>query len=215
MVTGSFGSSALLTMLIAFEMAPNRVQLSLSEDTIAALHKAGLKGPAIARETGHPLPTLYGVLKRFKQRGTVENKARSGRTSLLTPWDTRKLYGVVKSERKRPLRKHTNIFNENRARPVSDRTFQRKLYETKYHKCIVNKASEFATTMSKNGWHGKLNRYRTVNDFWKKVIYSDECKVELGMDNCVLIWRRSREEWTPPCLNPGLDVRCCMFVVKG
>jgi hypothetical protein len=107
MVTGSFGSSALLTMLIAFEMAPNRVQLSLSEDTIAALHKAGLKGPAIARETGHPLPTLYGVLKRFKQRGTVENKARSGRTSLLTPWDTRKLYGVVKSERKRPLRKHT------------------------------------------------------------------------------------------------------------
>jgi hypothetical protein len=69
--------------------------------------------------------------------------------------------------------------------------------------------------MSKNGWHGKLDRYRTVNDFWKKVIYSDECKVELGMDNCVLIWRRSGEEWTPPCLNPGLDVRCCMFVVKG
>ena len=206
----------MLTMLIAFEMAPNRVQLSLSEEnTIAALHKAGLKGPAIARETGHPLPTLYGVLKRFKQRGTVENKERSGRTSFLTPRDTRKLDGVVQSDRKRPLWEHTNIFNEYSARHVSDRTVQRKLYETKYHKCVVNKASKFATTMSKNGWHGKLNRYITINDFWKKVIYSDEYKVELGMDHCVLIWRRPGGEWTPPCLNPGLDVRCCMFVVKG
>jgi IS30 family transposase len=60
-------------------MAPKRVQLSLSEkNAIAALHKAGLKGPAIARETGHSLPTIYVVLKRFKQRGTVENKERSG-----------------------------------------------------------------------------------------------------------------------------------------
>ena len=141
------------------------------KNTNAALHKAELKGPAIAWETGHPLPTIYGVLKRFKQRGTVENKKRSGRPSLLTPRNTRKLYGVVKSDRKRPLRELTNIFNEYRARPVSDRTVQRKLYETKHHKCVVNKASEFATTMSKNGWHGKLNTYRTVNDFRKKVIY--------------------------------------------
>ena len=52
---------------------PKRVRLSLSEkNAIAALHKAGLKGPAITRETGYPLSTVYGVLKRFRQRGTVE-----------------------------------------------------------------------------------------------------------------------------------------------
>jgi hypothetical protein len=52
-----------------------RVQLSSSEkNAIYALHKAGLKGPTIARETGHPLPTIYGVIKHFRQRGTVENK---------------------------------------------------------------------------------------------------------------------------------------------
>jgi hypothetical protein len=76
-------------------------------------------------------------LKCFKQRGTVENNERSGRPSLLTLRDTvtRKLYGVVKSDRKRQLREVTNIFNEHRARPVSDRTVQRKLYETKYQVC--------------------------------------------------------------------------------
>jgi len=70
----------------------------------------------------------------------VENKERSGRLSLLTPRNTRKLYGVVKSERKRPLREATNIFNEYRTQPVSDLTVQRKLYETKYHKCVVKKS---------------------------------------------------------------------------
>jgi sugar-specific transcriptional regulator TrmB len=56
-------------------MATKRVQLSSSEkNAIYALHKAGLKGPTIARETGHPLPTIYGVIEHFRQRGTVENK---------------------------------------------------------------------------------------------------------------------------------------------
>ena len=81
------------------------------KNAIAALHKTGLKGPAIERETGHPLAIFYGVLKRFKQGGTVENEERSGRPSFLTPRDARKLYGVVKSNRNRSLREITNIFN--------------------------------------------------------------------------------------------------------
>jgi hypothetical protein len=41
--------------------------------------------------------------------------------------------------------------NGNKARPVSYRTVQKKLHETKYHKYVAKKASEFATTMSKHG----------------------------------------------------------------
>jgi len=56
----------LFTFFIAFEMAPKRVQLSLSEkNAIAALHKAGLKGQAIAREMGHPLPNNIWCFKTF------------------------------------------------------------------------------------------------------------------------------------------------------
>jgi hypothetical protein len=88
----------------------NYVQLSLSEkNTIATLHKAGLKGPEMTRETGHPLPTIYGVLKRFKELGTVENEERSGRSSLLTPRNPRKPYGFAKSDRKRSLQEVTNM----------------------------------------------------------------------------------------------------------
>ena len=44
------------------------------------------------------------------------------------------------------------------------------------------------------------------------MIYSDECKVELGMDKCVLNWRRRGEEWTPPCLNPVRGVRVSLMI---
>jgi len=57
----------------------------------------------------------------------VENGERSGRQSLLTPRDTRKLTGVAKSDRKRPLKEAAFIFNEHRAQPESDQTVQRKL----------------------------------------------------------------------------------------
>ena len=131
-------SSALFTICIAFEMEPKRVELSLPEkNAIPALHKAGLKGPEIARETGLPLPTIYGDLKRFKQRVTKGNKERSGRPPLLT------LYGY-------------------RVRPVSYRTVQRKLYETKYHKCVVKKSIRIRDYNVKTRlvWC-KLNRYKT------------------------------------------------------
>ena len=43
-----------------FRWSPKRVQQSLSEkNTIAALHKAGLKGPTIKQETRYPLSTVY------------------------------------------------------------------------------------------------------------------------------------------------------------
>jgi hypothetical protein len=47
--------------------------------------------------------------------------------SVLTLRDTRKLTGVVKSERKRPLKEVTFIFNEHGDQPESDQTVQRKV----------------------------------------------------------------------------------------
>ena len=32
------------------------------------------------------------------------------------------------------------------------------------------------------------------------------------MNNCVLVWRRSGEEWTPPCLNPGRSFRVSLMI---
>ena len=88
--------------------------------------------------TGNGTPAANNIWWFKTTWNCDKNEERSGKSSLLTPRDTRKLYGVVKSDRKRPLQEITNTFNEYRARPVS---VQRKLYESKYHKCVVNKST--------------------------------------------------------------------------
>ena len=88
--------------------------------------------------TGNGTPAANNIWWFKTTWNCDKNEERSGKPSLLTPRDTRKLYGVVKSDRKRPLQEITNTFNEYRARPVS---VQRKLYQSEYHKCVVNKST--------------------------------------------------------------------------
>jgi len=38
-------------------------------------------------------------------------------------------------------------------------------------------------------------QYLPVDGYWNRVIFSDESKVEIGLDNRVYIWRRAGEEW--------------------
>ena len=82
------------------------------------------------------------------------------------------------------------------ARSVSDRTVQRYVYETKYLKCVVKKPI-------------RIRDYNVKKRlaWWKNVIYSDECKVELEMDKCV----RPGKECTASCLNPGRSVRVSLM----
>jgi hypothetical protein len=118
---------------------------------------------------------------------------------LLTPQNTMKLYGVVKSERKLPLQEATNILNEHRPRPLSDRSVQRNLYETKYHKCVVKRgvnkdglldiSSLYSSTLSKacycrsfqscfvQSCNCILLRQRQLNTFWGH-LKSDEICIE-------------------------------------
>ena len=57
----------------------------------------------------------------------MESEERSSMQSVLTSRDTRKLSGVVISDRKRPLKEVTFIFNEHGDQPESDQTVQRKV----------------------------------------------------------------------------------------
>jgi len=41
-----------------------------------------------------------------------------------------------------------------------------------------------------------------VDGYWNRVIFSDESKVEIGLDNRVYIWRKAGEEWLPACTSP-------------
>ena len=43
----------------------------------------------------------------------------------------------------------------------------------------------------------KQRRSRTVDNYWKKVIFSDESQIVLGTNNRVYIWRKDDEKYNP------------------
>ena len=45
-------------------------------------------------------------------------------------------------------------------------------------------------------------RKQTVDDYWKKAIFTDERKVMIDGERHVNIWRKAGEEWDPPCIAP-------------
>ena len=45
----------------------------------------------------------------------------------------------------------------------------------------------------------------TVENFWKKVIFSDETQIVLGKGSTVHVWWKECEQWAPYCLGEGRD----------
>lgn len=52
----------------------------------------------------------------------------------------------------------------------------------------------------------------SVNNEWKKVIFSDGSQVVIGTDSRVYVWRRSDEAWLPECISPGVNKKISVMI---
>ena len=186
-------------------MAKVRKELSNDvKEAIVSLNKSGLKHAEIARRLDIPRTTISSVIRRCRERGNVENNPRRGTHAKLNTRDTRRLLRIVKQNRKRVLSDNTALFNGNRGEEgtVSKRTVQRTLYKHGYFRRVVRKRIRIheANRKARIAWC-RGNRYKTLYAYWNRVVFSDECKIDIGTDNCVFIWRRVGEDWMPCCLS--------------
>ena len=171
------------------------------KEATVSLYYSGIRQVEISRRLNIPRTTITGVIKRFRRRGTVENIQRLGAPSKLSRRDTREILRSVKINRKRGLSDITAIFNKHKDSTVSKRTIQRKLYSEGYHRRVVRKRIRIREVNRKNRINWCMgNRHKTLDNYWKRVIFSDERKVDVGTDNRVFIWRKVGEDWHPCCL---------------
>ena len=100
--------------------------LTVSEKScIHGMKQAGLSPAQIARETGKSPSTIYSVLQRIKQSGSVELAPRSGRPPKLSERDKRSLGRTLVNCRRDKLAEITNSM----ATKVSNRTVRKAANE--------------------------------------------------------------------------------------
>lgn len=163
-----------------------------------------------------PRSTVGCLVKRVGERGSVENQPRSGRPALITPRDYRKLERIVKVDRRKTLTDITNTFNENRPVPVARRTLQFHLHKHGYKRRVSKKKIVVREVNRKKRLHWCREKRRlTVENYWNKVIFSDESKIMIGHDQRVYVWRKRDEGWRPDLVTPRRVQPCYQVMIWG
>ena len=152
----------------------------------------------LSRMLNSPRTTITSVLSKCRRTGTVETLTRSGRKRSFTNRDRNVLKRLVKSNRRLTLQDITAKLNECKTNIFSQKTVQRVFYSEGYKRRLAKKKMVVREANRKNRvkWC-KERRGRTVDNHWKKVIFSDESQIVLGTNNRVYICRKDDEKYNP------------------
>jgi transposase len=128
----------------------------------------------IAAQKGVSRQAVYGIIKRFKETGSHEDRPRSGHPSTLTDRQKR---AIVKAARKEPSRTLNSLRNAV-SPPPSERTVSRVLAEANLYSYVARKG----TRLTEDHMRNRLNfakKFKGKVD-WHRVIFSDEVPFVLG-----------------------------------
>lgn len=189
-------------------------ELSTSiKELIVTKHQRGESYADIGRQLGLARNSVYCVVQRCLSRGTAITPARKGRKRKSDERDTRKLLRLVKQNRQSTLSDITGEYNKYNDTSLSTRTVQRRLFEKSYHRRVVKKKIRIrAVNRIKRVTWARGKRLWHLTTHWKRVIFSDECKVVIGDNNRVYVWRKPGEEWLPECVCPPPQVKFSLMI---
>ena len=170
-------------------MATKRKEISSEvRELVVKCSKDGISQYQLAEMFDIPRATIQSILKKYKQYGHAENRTGRGRKCLFTQRDENKLSRTVKQNKRRSLQDINSIINEGRDHTFSTKTIQRKVSGLGYKRRLVKKKVVVKGVNKKKrvSWC-KERRYWTVEEEWKKWIFSDESQIVVGANNRVYI----------------------------
>ena len=128
----------------------------------------------------------------------METLTPSGRRTSFTNRDRNALKRLVKGNRRLTLQNITAKLNECKTKTFSQKTLQRVLHSEGHKRRLAKKKMVVreANRKKRVKWC-KEQRDRTVDNYWKKVIFSDKSQIVLSTNNRVYIWRKDDEKYNP------------------
>ena len=104
-------------------MSKKKRELSTElKERIVLLNSRGFNNNKISKALEMHRSTVGRVLLKFERKGSVENNPRSGRPRVTDERGDRKLYRILKTNRRQSLGDITSTFNRNDLTNVSIRT---------------------------------------------------------------------------------------------
>jgi len=176
----------------------------ISSDTkqnIIKLIESGWRVRDIAKSLNLCESTVSRIIKRWRDRGNVENKSRPGRPKFIKKRSERALSRIVKVNRRSTLKEITSELNTVTPVKMSTRTVQRRLHFLGYKRRSVRKVIGTREVNKKKrlAWcRGKI--HWTVENNWKNIMFTDEMMIHIKPDGKTKVWRKASEKWRPECL---------------
>ena len=171
------------------------------KETIMGLDQEGYSACKTAEFLSLNRRTVSYIIKRYRERGTVENLPRSDRKNKANVRTDRLLLCMVKTNRRQTLGDLTSKLNNSPPYKLSQRTVQRRLHDARFKRRRitnyitirgVNRGKRRAFCRSKYHWNAR--------EHWSKIIFSEETQAVIGKNKKICVWGRSHETCMPQCL---------------
>jgi len=183
-----------------------------TKNRIIGFYLATGNAAAAARSENLPPRTAQNLVQRYKQTGSVSNKPRPGRPSILTDYDKRQIVRTARKNRRMPFSELSNQI----AVKVSVSTIRRILAARGYHRRVARRVPYLTRDHKRLRflWGKSYRAWRTAH--WRRVVFSDECYVHVG-DKCgrIFVTRCKDERMLNDCLVPTFKQSTLRVMVWG
>ena len=172
----------------------------LSQDLrerIVKKHLGGYGYKKISKSLSVPQSTIRNIVKKYQKRKTVATLPRSGRPAKLSPRTRAKLVRDATVNPSVTLKALQESATEL-GTPVHQSTISRTLHKANLFGRVARKKPFLKESHRKARLEFARNHVNDLEQQWRKVLWSDETKIELfGVNQKKYVWRRPGTEFAP------------------
>ena len=161
---------------ISLNVTPNKELNPSQRSFILGCYYSGQKPASIAATLNIPPSTVYSTIYLASKRSQQTSQPRSGRPKILSNNDKR---SIIRHIQKNPFSTYQEVINTLHL-SICRRTLYTIINETGYGKWKAQKRPKLTPEIAKCRYNWALKYKDWSYEEWSKVIWSDECSVELG-----------------------------------
>ena len=147
-------------------------------DKIVDLHTAGMGYKKISKQLGEKLSTVGAIIRKWKKHKVTTNLPRSGAPSKISP---RRISMMMRKVRDQPSTTQEELVNDLKAvgTTVTKRTISNTLHHKGLKSCCLRKVPLLKKAHVQARLKFAKEHLDDPEEAWKKVMWSDETKIEL------------------------------------